>query len=190
MIINLSEIPEEGKEFDLSDTKSSEYEEVRKSLEDLIGKNVFSTQFHIKSLNSRDFELKGKISTRTKELCSLCGIDINFPVKAQFHEILIPPQDHPRDGKYSKPNHFSELEIEGPESLEYGSQMKFNLGDYLHEIIALNTPFNPKPELTPKGDCSDCGLNPSKITEKINDQIPFDTEKTNPFSALKGLKVQ
>lgn len=185
-MINLFEIPEEGKTFKYSD----ETAEVTEALSDLIGTNNYETEFFIKPLNSKDFELKGWLKTRTKEICSHCGLGIQFPIKAQFHEILIPPQDYPRDGKYAKPNHFSEIETSGPDCTEYQDQMKFDIGAYLHESIALNTPYNPAPELNPKGECTDCGQNVSEMLSKLSLKNQENQQQTHPFEALKGLKIQ
>jgi uncharacterized protein len=186
MIINLFEIPEEGKTFKYN----NETAEVNQSLEDLIGHNKYETEFVITPLNSKDFELRGWINTRTKEICSHCGLNIQFPVKAKFHEILIPPQEIPHNGKYSKPNHFSKTETSRPDCTEYLKDLKFDIGEFLHESIALSVPYNPAPEVNPKGECSDCGQNVKDLLKVINTQNLENQKQTSPFAALKGLKIQ
>jgi uncharacterized protein len=57
MKINLQDIPEEGKSFDFDD-KSGELVHV---LQDLIGNIPHQTQFFIKPINSKDFEMTGFI---------------------------------------------------------------------------------------------------------------------------------
>ncbi|MBL7542393.1 MAG: DUF177 domain-containing protein [Bdellovibrionaceae bacterium] len=184
MIINLAEIPEEGRNYEYS----TESGEVTETLADLIGDNHYVTQFFIRPLNSRDFSLTGSIKTKSKEICSYCGQGIKFPVNVKFNEILIPPQEMTRDGHYAKPNHFDENEAEGPQSFEYSPGMKLAIGEYLHETIALNVPFNPAPEITEKGDCGDCGLNVQTVI-KSYEEAPETDEATNPFAVLKSLKV-
>ncbi|MCK6597910.1 MAG: YceD family protein [Bdellovibrionaceae bacterium] len=187
MIINLFEINEDGKNFKYSD----ETAEITTAISDLIGTNKYQAEFSIRPLNSRDFELKGWIKTRTKEICSYCGQNIQFPVQSRFHEILIPPQELTRDGKYSKANHFSELDISGPDSLEYSEQMKFDIGEYLHEAIALIVPYNPSPTVNEKNECSDCGLNIKDFLGNIEEKTSHqDLKENNPFASLKSIKIE
>lgn len=184
MIINLAEIPEEGRNYEYS----TESGEITDALADLIGENKYVTQFSIRPLNTRDFSLTGSIKTKSKELCSYCGQKIQFPVNVKFNEILIPPQEMTRDGHYAKPNHFTENQTEGPQSFEYSPGMKLNIGEYLHEAIALEVPYNPAPEVSATGDCSDCGLNVQNLLKSYEEK-PSDLEETNPFAVLKGLKL-
>jgi uncharacterized protein len=184
MIINLAEIPEEGRSYDYS----TETGEVTEALTDLIGENKYVTQFQIRPLNTRDFVLTGTLKTKSKEICSYCGLGIQFPVNIKFNEILIPPQEMTRDGHYAKPNHFSEAEADGPQSFEYSPGMKLDIGEYLHETIALSIPFNPAPEISEKGDCSDCGINVQTVIKTYEEKPTPQVEK-NPFAVLKSLKV-
>lgn len=184
MIINLAEIPEEGRNYEYT----TESGEITAALTDLIGENKYQTQFTIRPLNTRDFSLTGSIITKSKEICSYCGQKIQFPVNVKFNEILIPPQEMTRDGHYAKPNHFSESETTGPQSFEYSAGMKLDIGEYLHEAIALEVPFNPTPDISAKGDCSDCGLNVQNLLKTYVDD-PADMEEKNPFAVLKGLKI-
>lgn len=184
MIINLAEIPEEGRKYEYS----TETGEVTEALADLIGTNPYTTEFTIRPLNNRDFSLTGTIKTKSKEICSYCGMGIQFPVNVKFNEILIPPQEMTRDGHYAKPNHISEgEEPETLQSFEYAPGMKLHIGDYLHETIALDVPFNPAPEVSAKGDCNDCGLNVKTLLKTYEDK---PTEEKTPFAILKNLKIQ
>ncbi len=184
MIINLAEIPEEGRNYEYT----TETGEVTEALADLIGENKYTTQFTIRPLNTRDFVLTGSIQTKSKELCSYCGQKIQFPLTVKFNEILIPPQEMTRDGHYAKPNHFTENEAGDLQSFEYSAGMKLNIGEYLHESIALQVPYNPAPEISAKGDCSDCGLNVQNLL-KTYEEKPTPLEETNPFAVLKTLKI-
>ena len=185
MKIRLGEIPEEGRSY-VWNTQTGEISHV---LEDLIQDQVYQTDFFIRPINSKDFELSGKIATRTTDLCSRCGIDILFPIKANFREILIPPQPEDRTGKYTKVNHVSEINEDGPHSTEYGSNQSFDMGEYLHEIVALCIPFNPAPPPDEKGNCSDCGISVPAEVFKYDEKIEPDVN-SNPFDSLKNLKLQ
>lgn len=184
MIINLADIPEEGRDYEYTNASG----EVTAALADLIGENKYFIQFNLKPLNSRDFTLTGTLKTRSKEICSYCGLGIQFPVLVKFMEYVIPPQEMTRDGHYIRSSNFIENEADGPQSFEYSEGMKLNIGEYLHETIALNVPYNPAPEINEKGDCGDCGINVQGLL-KTYEEKPTPLEETNPFAVLKSLKV-
>lgn len=185
MKIRLNEIPEEGRTY----SWSTQTGEINSYLEDLIQKQNYQADFSIRPINSKDFQLIGKIATKAPELCSKCGFDILLPIKVSFTEILIPPQPDDRVGKYAKVNHISEINESGPSSTEYGSNQSFNMGEYLHEIVALNLPFIPVPEKDEKGNCLDCGKTLISEVFSYDEKIEPDV-KANPFDALKNLKLQ
>lgn len=184
MKINLQDIPEEGKSFEL-DEKSGELVRV---LQDLIGSIPHTAIFSIRPINSKDYQLTGSIKTLIPEACSRCGIDFKFDVKQQFHEILIPQQPEDRTGKYARVNHVSEATQEGPSVSEYSSNFVFDMGEYLHEQVAIALPVNPAPPEKANGDCSLCDKPVRGLTFSYNEEMP--PEKTNnPFDVLKNLKV-
>ncbi|MEN0059880.1 MAG: DUF177 domain-containing protein [Bdellovibrio sp.] len=183
MKINLTEIPEEGRSYQWN-TQSGELNQV---LLDLVGKKAHTTEFFIKPLNSRDFELIGTIQTSLPEQCSRCGIDIDFPVNEKFHEILIPKQSQPRNSKYSRVNHLSDLPTGGPEVSEYEGHI-FDMGEFLHEVVALAVPFNPACPEKEQGKPDGCRF-PVKDEGFVYDE-PMPLEKPqNPFAALKNIKL-
>ena len=183
MKINLTDIPEEGRSY----IWNSQTGEVTAVLADLIGKATYQTEFFIKPITSRDFELTGTIKTALPEQCSRCGIDFNFPVNEKFHEILIPKQSQPRGGKYSKVNHVSDLPDSGPESVEYDGQ-HFDMGEYLHEVVALAAPFNPAGPENEDGNCSICEIPVKGRSFSYNEEMPVEKPQ-NPFAALKNIKI-
>lgn len=183
MKINLTEIPEEGRAYHWN----SQTAELNAILADLIGKTAHEAEFFIKPLNSKDFELIGNIKTKLPEQCSRCGIDFAFPVDAKFHEILIPKQDQPRNSKYSKVNHVSDLPQGGPEVSEYEGH-HFDIGEYLHEVVAIAAPFNPAGPEDENGDCSICKIPVKGRSFSYEEQMPEDKPQ-NPFAALKNIKI-
>jgi uncharacterized protein len=184
MKLKLNEIPDEGREY----TYTKETGELNDDLRDLIESNAYSVQFFIKPLNNSDFVMTGQVSTRTKEICSLCGDTFNFQTKAQINEILIPKAIDKDHEKQSRANHISEQDENAPAVSEYKGEV-FELGDFIHEAIALSIPFNPKPELTANGDCSVC-LKSTPTHALIYDENVSIIEKVNPFLALKDLKLK
>lgn len=183
MKINLADIPEDGRSFNWN----TQTGEINNIISDLIGKNQYEASFHIKPITSKDFELTGSIISKLPEQCSRCGIDFAFPINQKFHEILIPRQSQPRGGKYSKVNHVSDLPDSGTDSVEYDGQ-HFDMGEYLHEVIALAIPFNPAGPEDAEGNCIICEIPVKDRTFNYDEQMP-EEKPQNPFSALKNIKI-
>lgn len=183
MKINLSEIPEEGKTF-ICTPKTGELTPV---LKDLIEGADYHSEFFIKPLNSKDYEMSGSIRTEMPEDCSRCGIDFKFKINAPFREILIPRQTDTRTGKYAKVNHISEAEASGPSVAEYDG-LVFDMGEYLHEVVAIAAPFNPAGPEDEKGDCSICGIAVRGRVFSYNEEMP-EEKPESPFSVLKNIKL-
>lgn len=183
MKINLSDIPEEGKSF-VCTPKTGELNAI---LKDLIGNTSFHSEFFIRPLNSRDFEMTGFIRTELPEECSRCGIDFNLKVAPHFKAILIPRQSDDRTGKYAKVNHISEALEEGPLAAEYDG-MVFDMGEYLHEAVAIAAPFNPAGPEDEKGDCTVCGITVKGRSFGYDEQMPVEKPES-PFAVLKNIKL-
>lgn len=183
MRINLAEIPEEGQSF----VWNSQTGELKQDLIDLIGANTYHTEFFIKPLNSKDFEVSGFIRTTLPEQCARCGIDFKFPINEKFREFLIPKQEQPRGSKYAKANHVSDTTESGIDTLEYDGQ-SFNMGEYLHEVVAISVPFNAAGPEKENGDCSICDMPVRGRSFGYSEEMP-EEKPQNPFAALKNLKL-
>lgn len=182
MLIKLSEIPTEGKDWLLNRQTG----ELNDFLKDLIGTEDYEAKFSIRPLTHNTFEVKGLVTTSLPEDCSRCGIDFKFPLKASIKEILIPEQDQDRTAKYSKANHFSDLEENEMSVTEYQGQ-HFNAAEFIHETIAFNSPFQALPPENEKGDCSLCLKKVRGVTFNYEDKGFHEPE--SPFASLKGLKI-
>lgn len=184
MKIRLNEISEDGKSF----VWTRETAELNQILTDLIEDQPYVAEFFIKPINHRDYELMGSIKTTIPEECSRCALDFNFGVDAKFLEILIPHQPEDRTGRYTKVNHISESEQEGPGATEYAADATFDMGEFLHEQVAIALPFNPAPPENKDGNCSLCLV---KVRGRHFDYVEHMPEEKpqNPFSALKDLKI-
>ncbi len=183
MRINLSDIPEEGQNF----TCTPKTGELNSVLKDLLGDTPFHAEFFIKPLNSRDFEMFGSIRTEMPEDCSRCGIGFTLKIAPSFREILIPRQTETRTGKYAKVNHISEAEDNGPSVAEYDG-LVFDMGEYLHEVVAIAAPFNPVGPEDEKGDCSVCGIHVRGRNFGYTEELPVEKPES-PFAALKNIKL-
>jgi uncharacterized protein len=182
MRINLQEIPENGLEYNYSN-KTGELNEI---LKDLIGNLPFQVDFRIQPTARNTYMLTGNVVSELPEQCSRCGLDFNFAVKARFSELLIPRQPQPRGSQYTKPNHFSDLGAEGPTVVEYDGH-HFEIGEYIHEAIALEVPFQPKAPVNSKDECLVCHVNVK--TTKFTYEEALPEEKPSPFAVLKNMKL-
>ncbi len=185
MKINLSDIPENGRDYHWN-RKTKELDAV---ISDLIDNNPYQVEFHVRPMNSRDFELTGNLKAASKEQCSRCGIEFKFDIVEKFHSILIPEQPQDRNGKYARVNHISESIEVGPTVAEYPSNFMFDIGEYIHEVIALAVPFNPAPIEDAKGNCIECKIPVHEKQFSYEDQLPKE-DKPNPFAVLKNIKLQ
>ena len=182
--LKLNEIPEEGLEY----IYTKETGELNADLTDLIENNSYNVTFFIKPLNNKDFVIQGSVSTKTKEICSLCGDTFHFPTSSKLNEILIPKTADKDREKQSKANHISEQNEDAPSVSEYKGEI-FELGEFIHEAIAISIPFNPKPEQATDGSCLFC-LKTVPVGTFVYDEDISIVQKVNPFSALKDLKLK
>ncbi len=184
MLIKLSEIPKDGKKFEFSRQSA----ELNETLQDLIGDASYSIEFTIVPLNSKDFELSGFAKSAYMESCSHCGVDFKYRIDEKYHEIITPYLETPRDGKYAKVNHLSDVENEGISSITYRNHI-FNFGEYIHEVIAISIPLNPAPDVDSKGHCVDCGIDVNSYDFGRDEEMSLSEEEKNPFAALKKIKL-
>ncbi len=183
MKIKLNEVSEIGKEYTFNRSTG----ELNFDLKDLIGDLPYEAEISIRPLNSKDYEVKGVIKTQTFEQCSLCGDQFKFKTEARINEILIPGKDEIKNSQFSKSNHVSELNDDGPSVCEYYNDV-FMVGEFIHEAIALTVPYNPKPDKNDDGSCKVC------LKTLTNELFTYDEkmgveQKVNPFVSLKNLKL-
>ncbi|MGZ3725099.1 MAG: YceD family protein [Pseudobdellovibrio sp.] len=173
MKIKLNEISENGETY----TFNRNTGELNEDLKDLIHANAYDVNLYIKPLNSRDFTVNGSLKTFTEEQCSRCAEDFKFNITKKINEILIPAQEQERTSKYAK----SSVNTEGEEiSVSEYSKQVFEVGEFLHEAIALEVSFAPL--------CESCAK-PENDKAFIYDEKMGEDVKPNPFQALKGLKL-
>ncbi|MFN7904755.1 MAG: YceD family protein [Pseudobdellovibrionaceae bacterium] len=179
--IKLTDIPEEGKNFNYTRKDP----EAVKALEDLVGNQPFEISITLRPINHMHFEMRGIIQASTSQQCSRCAEDFDFKLKKNINEIMIPEMDVGRTERYAKTPY---QENEGDlSSIHYSLDMTFDLGEYLHEVVALTIPENPSPEV--KGD--QCTLCPKKVVPGAFDYDETTTaeKEPSPFEVLKNLKM-
>lgn len=183
MKIRLSDIPEDGRQYILN-RNTAELNEV---LKDLIQNQSYQVDLFIRPLNSKDFEITGTVKAQAPELCSRCAEDFLLPIDKTIKEILIPSQQDDRTGKYAKSTTPISEDLDSVSVSTYKNN-QFELGEFIHEAVALEVPFNPAPPCNANGDCSLC-LKSSFKKPFIYDEKMSEEVKENPFNALKTLKL-
>lgn len=181
MLINLQEIPNEGKSYSCNNFTG----ELNEILSDLIGTQAYKTEFTIRPLPSGTYDLTGFVQTELPEQCSRCGLDFRLPLRETFHEMMMPELNQPRNSHYAKANHYSDLKADGPSVVEYRGH-HFDMGEYLHEVIALAAPPIPAAPVKDNGDCTICERNITQTNFGYNEEIEVPE---TPFSSLKNLKL-
>lgn len=176
MKIKLNEIPTDGRDYILNRSTA----ELNSSLQDLVSSNDYEISLNIRPLNSKDFTVLGSIITKSEEQCSRCGDDFQLPISKKVNEILIPaPENDDRTGRYARSNMNLDEEDENPVSVTEYDRQQFDLGEFMHECIALEIPYTAY--------CSNCKTKsekPYEYDEKMGEDV-----KPNPFQALKGIKI-
>lgn len=178
--IHLNEIPDEGREWTLNRQSG----ELNAILADLIQDSNYLAQFQIRPLDGGTFELQGRIQTTLPEACSRCGLDFKWPVNESFRELLLPEIPAERNSQYARANHVSDHNNEGPSVAEYQGHT-FQMGDYLHEIVALSLPSVPAPPVQADGKCSSC------LVDVRGKSFGYDEpmeKRESPFAVLRTLK--
>jgi uncharacterized protein len=184
MIVKLRDIPESGKSWDIAKQKDM----IKPKLADLIGPLDVSGNVWIQPLPGLEgqFELRGQIQGFLPENCSRCDLEFEFPFEEKFQEVLTPKIPMERDSKESRVNHLSDIVDSEVGHVHYQGDV-FDLGEYLHELVALSRPFNPAPPCDAQDKCSKCGLSTKEHNFGYEESLP---EKESPFALLQKLKTQ
>jgi uncharacterized protein len=181
-IIHLNEIPDEGKSY-VCNRLTAEFNAI---LFDLIKDEPYQIEFVIRPLDHKNFELSGSLRTALDEDCSRCGDGFKFRVQQSCKELLIPGASIPRNAQFAKANHFTDMHNDEQHSAcEYFGN-DFNMGEYVHEVLALQIPFNPAPPCDNQGKCVVCKVDVKEQSFGYKD-AGFDEERENPFNILKKL---
>jgi uncharacterized protein len=190
MKIRLADIPREGSSWTL---RRGQEEELDQALNDLIGEQEpYEVTLSVRPLDQLGtFHVDGALRTQWDEACSRCAEDFKFKVSQSFRDLLIPKLEMPRNGSTAKP-HGTEhhgLGNQDVSAYEYEAN-HFDLGEFLHEVLALARPLAPQPEEDEKGSCILCCKTKEEIFALV--QKPYeedqDLKPPSPFDILKNLK--
>lgn len=175
MLINLQEIPENGRAYDVSQND----EDVAAQIKDLIGETPFRFDFHLTPAGQA-FDLKGEIKVSIPLVCSRCANEFSQPVDKKIRELLMQEENPSAKGLAGDPEMGLSTEVTLLKSF------KLDVGEILHEQIALLEPSQPLCSPTCKGLCFTCGADLNEGSCGCTEQ---KTEKPSAFSVLKNLKL-
>lgn len=165
--IDLTSLPNKGLNF----YYNQQSEDLTKKLKSLIGDNDYNIKVHIHSEGHFSYSISGKIQTYLNLLCARCAYEFKKAIDKEFKEKIFLQKKLTRIDKQVKSNHFSELI--NKEDFTVVENSIFDIGDFLHELIAIEEPLRPlKSEA-----CDDDSLNCEHLEsmkQKINQS---DTRK-------------
>ncbi|HMN70183.1 MAG TPA: DUF177 domain-containing protein [Bdellovibrionales bacterium] len=182
--IILKDLPPEGRDF----VYTRESGEMNGVLKDLIADNPYDIRLKLAPIGNA-FTLQGEVKTAMNLQCSLCASDFKYLVQQHLNEIIVPQKPLGKGEHQSRANHVHELQNDGPDYILLETEA-FNVGEYMHELIALAEPIRP----IGGPACGDeCGRPEDRIQREW---LTFGEEnagtgiRTNPFQVLEKMKLK
>lgn len=180
MKIRMSDINSEGKKFTF-DRVSGELNEI---LADLTQK-AYKVNVFIRDLDAY-FELSGEVRADVPQVCSKCGEDISLPIVKKFNDMLMEKPVDPRGSHYSKGMSVDASE-QLPGEVAFYSNDLFDLGEYIHELLALEMPDYPDCAVQ---ECPFLKEAQAKLASLNAESGDFKVSEGHPaFKALKNIKL-
>ena len=167
--INLKNLSNRGMDL-YYDQKSTE---LTQRLSSLIGDNNYIIKAHIRNVGHSSYTISGTIQTCLNLLCARCAYEFKEPINKQFEEKILLQQKLTRIDKSVRSNHFSELI--NTEDFTVTNNALFNIGDFFHELIAIEEPLRPLGGKTCDDDRSSCE-HLEKMKQKFSKKINFDVQ--------------
>ena len=184
--IALKDLPPDGTEFNYT----PETGEMTSILSDLIQKNSYDIRLRLTPMGNA-YGLKGEIKTALDLQCSDCGGEFKLKINTLVNELIVPQKPLAKGDQQSRANHAHELTEGGPNYILLENEV-FNIGEYVHEAIALAEPIRPvgKPDCDPN-----CGelltqLNRPWLTIGAKDEKSGEGIRANPFQVLEKMKLK
>lgn len=175
--VKFHEIPAGGLDYGFS----SQTGELNLVLFDLMGDYpTYKTSLHLKNIDSMA-QLSGEVSGQLHLVCSRCAEDFTN----SFNKKFVTGYYRSEDTIKSLPTSFDDLT--GSFDLELASSGEVDLGEVVHEQIALEIPFQPLCTQECKGLCTVCGSNLNlEVCSCQNSEGQLN--RRSPFEKLKVLK--
>ena len=128
--------------------------ELTQRLKSLIGENNYIIKAHIRNTGHSSYIISGTIQTWLNLLCARCAYEFKEPINKQFEEKILLQKKLTRIDKPIRSNHFSELI--NTEDFTVTDSALFDIGDFLHELIAIEEPLRPLGAKTCDDDRFNC----------------------------------
>ncbi|MBT4762146.1 MAG: hypothetical protein HOO06_10645 [Bdellovibrionaceae bacterium] len=182
-ILALNEVPLEGEKF----TYTRASGELNEALSDLIKDADYTVTLEVFPFDAdAGYQLRGEVHTEMPLSCSRCAIDFSYKVNCKINEVAFVGQEFEVKGDQSvKTPHFSQHhKTDDPETL-FLDRPELNIGEYIHEVIALNEPMAP----LGRPDCNEDCPNLQEAYKKGWIQKPEPEDKKGPFDVLKKMSL-
>jgi uncharacterized protein len=183
--ILLKDLAPEGQEF----VYNRETGELTPILADLIGpKNPYDVRLKLTPMGNA-YELRGDIRTTLDLQCSECGGDFKYKVSQPVYELIVPQKTLGKGDSQARTNHAHEMTENGPNYILLETEI-FNIGEYVHEAVALAEPIRPvgKPDCDPQ--CGEEKIERPWLTYGDKSEKPGDGIRANPFAVLEKMKLK
>jgi uncharacterized protein len=121
------------------------------------------------TITDETYSIYGSISLKKPDLCSRCGDDFKFKGYVSVSEVLIP---------------LDKTKSDEDNSTEWTYKDEtFDFGQFLVELVGLNLPIAPSPEVDQNGKCSQCHLNKELFSYDEHPDLVV-----HPMAVLKNLR--
>ena len=164
LTVQLNDLPQQGIDFHFT----RESGELNGVLKNLIGSNPYDVQVHI-CPDGPAYTVKGSIQTQMNLSCARCAFDFKHTINKHFNEsLVVQSKQSSRKVSYSVPFDEEEFCTVLFDSL-------FSLGDYLHELVAVEEPLRPlgKSSCDKNEECENLIAFRSEIKEKSQEENPL-----------------
>ena len=135
--VNLNNLSQKGLDF----SYNQKSKEMTDKLRPLIGDNDYDITVHIQDEGLSSYSISGSIQTHINLLCSRCAYEFKGHLNKKFKEKILLQKKLTRIDKEVKSNHFSELMSQ--ENFTLIDKAVFDIGEFLHELIAIEEPVRP-----------------------------------------------
>ena len=135
--INLKSLSNQGWDFSYNQKSA----ELTKKLRPLIGENSYNIRVCVRPSGHSSYIISGQIQTWFNLLCARCAYEFKESINKEFEEKIFLQKKLIRIDKRVRNSHFSELM--NTEDFTVINDDLFDIGEFLHELIAVEEPLRP-----------------------------------------------
>lgn len=184
-IINLLELKFDCKEY----FYNNESAEISDTIEDLIGDNPFEVRVKLQSIGDA-YSIEGEVKTTLDLACSKCAVDFKYKLNFNFKEIvMIDDGKDYSNGSQSRQN-FITHNGDSETYCHTVETTQFDVGEYIHEQIAINEPLAPMGKKACDNSCDNFKNAVRNGWIELEHSVNKPEENThNPFQSLENIKL-